>query len=80
MLEERQILNLATVPHLQAMFIEQMKSSRFSVATDRSDNQGLEKMNPVTVRFLKCPSNSSTVISIFDAIDMSNGQKRYYMG
>ena len=49
-LGSRQILNRATVPDLQAMFFDQMKSSCFSITTDRSNNQGLEKMNLVIGR------------------------------
>ena len=45
-LGSRQILNRATVPDLQAMFFDQMKSSCFSITTDRSNNQGLEKNEP----------------------------------
>ena len=37
-------MSRAIVPDLQAMLIDQMKSSHFSITTDKSNNQGLEKM------------------------------------
>ena len=61
-----------------------MKTSCYSIATDGSNDQGLQKMNPVTVRlfdinqhkvvtkfFDMCPSTSSTAVGIFNAINAS---------
>ena len=67
LLERRHILN-RQIPDLQAMFIDQMKKSSFSIATDRSNNQGLDYVYPIYAY----PSKSSTVISIFDTIDTSS--------
>ena len=44
------ILNRDIAPDLQSILIEQMKTSCYSIATDGSNDQGLQKMNPVTVR------------------------------
>ena len=44
MLKGHQILNRAIVPDLQATLIDQMKSSYISIATDGSNNQGLQKI------------------------------------
>ena len=46
------ILNNATAPKLQEALANQMKAICFNIATDRSNYQGLEKINPVTVRIL----------------------------
>ena len=58
-----------------------MKISCYNTATDGSNDQGLQKMNPVTVRsfdinqhkvvtkFYMCPSTSSTAVGIFTAIN-----------
>ena len=46
----RQVLNRAIVSNLKAMFVNQTKSSCFSIATDSSNNEGLEKMNHIRVR------------------------------
>ena len=35
---------------LQSILIEQMKNSCYSIAIDGSNNEGLQKMNPVTAR------------------------------
>ena len=67
LLEGRHILN-RQIPDLQVMFIDQMKKSSFSIATDRSNNQGLDYAYPMYV----CPPKSSTVISIFDTIDTNS--------
>ena len=77
MLEGRRILNHATVPDLQAMFIDQVKIYCFSIAAGRSKKQSLEKMNNHSMQIL---SQSSTVIDIFYTIDMGNGQNWYYIG
>ena len=69
LLEECQILHRAIVPDLQAMLTDQMKSSFLSITTDRSNNQGLEKMNPITIRlFYTC------------LLLVLCGPKRYYIG
>ena len=78
------ILNRAIAPDLQSILIDQMKTSCYSIATDGSNDQGLQKMNPVTVRlfdinqhkvvtkfFDMCPSTSSTAVGIFHAINAS---------
>ena len=44
------ILNRAIAPDLQSILIEQIKTSCYSIAIDESNDQGLQKMNPVTVR------------------------------
>ena len=76
------ILNRAIASDLQSTLIEQMKTSCYSIATDGSNDQGLQKMNPVTVRLFDinqhkvvakfydmCPSTFSTAVGIFTAIN-----------
>lgn len=76
------ILNRAIVPNLQSTLVEQMQSSCFSIATDRSNDQSLKKMNPATVRLFDInqhkvvtkfydmfESTSSTAVGIFTAIN-----------
>ena len=76
------ILNRA--PELQKILVNQMKTSCFSIVTDGSNDQGLEKMNPVTVsifdinqnkvvtKFLDmCKFEESNAKAIFEAIDAS---------
>ena len=59
-----------------------MKTSCYSITTDGSNDQGLQKINPVTVRLFDinqhkvvtkfydmCPSTSSTAVGIFTAIN-----------
>ena len=78
------ILNRAIVPDLQSILIDQMKTSCYSIATDGSNDQGLQKMNPVTVQlfdinqhkvatkfFDVCSSTSSAAVGIFNAINAS---------
>ena len=76
------ILNPVIAPDLQSILIEQMKISCYSIATDGSNDQCLQKMNPVTVRsfdinqhkvvtkfYDMCPSTSSTAVGIFTAFN-----------
>ncbi len=44
------MLNLAVAPILVENLVESMKSHPFSISTDGSNDTGLEKMNPATVR------------------------------
>ena len=44
------IFNRVIAPELQKTLVNQMKTSCFSIATDDSNDQGLEKINPATVR------------------------------
>ena len=73
---------IAIAPDLQSILIKQMKTSCYSIATDGSNDQCLQKMNPVTVRLFDinqhkvvtkfydtCPSTSSTAAGIFTAIN-----------
>lgn len=44
------IMNMALRPHFESALIAQMKKDPFAIATDGSNDSGLQKMNPVTVR------------------------------
>ena len=55
------ILNCAISPELQETLFNQMKTSCFSISTNGSNNQGLKKMNPVTVRI--CDINQHKVVT-----------------
>lgn len=44
------MLNLAIAPHFQAALVEEMKANPFSLLVDGSNDTGLEKLNPLTVR------------------------------
>ena len=44
------ILNGALAKELQGLLIDNMKQNPFSLATDGSNDTGLQKMNPLTVR------------------------------
>ena len=44
------LVNGALAPHFKAIVVNAMKVQPFSVAVDGSNDTGLEKMNPMTVR------------------------------
>lgn len=44
------LVNGALAPHFKAILVNAMKVLPFSVAVDGSNDTGLEKMNPMTVR------------------------------
>lgn len=72
------MLNLAVAPILVENLLQQMRTHPFSLSTDGSNDTGLQKMNPATVRiydinencivtrFLDmCPSGSSTAAALY---------------
>ena len=76
------MLNEAVAPTLLHDLIQSMKTNTFSLCVDASNDSGLEKMNPVTIRlyyvnrnkivtrFLDmCTSRSSTAEGIYSAVD-----------
>ena len=76
------ILNGALAKELQATLIDIMKNNPFSLATDGSNDSGLQKMNPLTVRIFDtnrgcittrfldmCMTSASTAEAIFSKID-----------
>ena len=76
------ILNGALAKHFQSSLVEHMKAEPFALATDGSNDSGLEKMNPLTVRIFginrgrvtsqlldMCLTHSGTAESIFTKID-----------
>ena len=75
------ILNLAVAPCLQEDLIASMKLNAFAIAVDGSNDTGLNKMNPVTVRIFDehtgkivtrfldmCATSGSTAAAIFETI------------
>ena len=76
------MLNIAVAPMLVHNLVEQMKIQPYSLSTDGSNDTGLEKMNPATVRiydttenriatrFLDmCPTTSSTAEAIYGVLN-----------
>jgi len=53
------IMNMALRPYLESVLIDQMKSQPFALAIDGSNDSGLQKMNPLTVRIF---DNESGVV------------------
>ena len=46
------ILNIALRPHFEAVLVSQMQEEPFSLAIDGSNDNDLQKMNPITIRIL----------------------------
>ena len=76
------IINGAIAPHYQQQLVESMKKAAFAVAIDGSNDSGVEKMNPITVRLFDsmsgtvctrfldmCMSSSGTAESIFSKMN-----------
>ena len=76
------ILNGALAKELQGLLIDNMKQNPFSLATDGSNDTGLQKMNPLTVRIFDinrgcvttrfldmCLTSASTAEAIFSKIN-----------
>lgn len=63
-------MNRAIKPDLRAKLTDQMRESFFSISTDGSNDQNLEKMNLETVRLFDMRlSRASTTAAIFSSID-----------
>lgn len=74
------MLNGAVAPSLMSDLLAKMKTGAFSIMIDGSNNSGLQKMNPTTVRMFDvnliktyfldmCPTTSSTADAIFTSMD-----------
>ena len=79
------IVNMALRPHFEEALVSHMRGNPFSLAIDGSNDNGLKKMNPVTVRIfdpdqgrvstrfldmcLTSGTGSATAASIFEAMD-----------
>lgn len=79
------IMNVALCPHFESVLIAQMKNNPFALAVDGSNDSGLQKMNPLTVRIfdinrsrvctrfldmcLRTGTAAGTATKIFDAMD-----------
>ena len=81
------IVNMALHPHFEESLVSHMRGNPFTLAIDGSNDNGLEKMNPVTVRIfipdqgrvstrfldmcLTSGTGSATAASIFEAMDVA---------
>ena len=76
------MLNLAIAPSLKKDLIEKMKLHPFSASIDCSNDTGLTKMNPLTVRIFDincgqvvtqfldmCTTSNATAAAIYDTMD-----------
>lgn len=50
------IINGSLGPHFKLALVDAMKSGPFSIAVDGSNDNGLEKLNPLTVRLIDSES------------------------
>ena len=77
------ILNLAVAPAFKIELIENMKLHPFSISVDGSNDTGLLKMNPLTVRIFDvnldrivtrfldmCSASSATAENLYNTFDM----------
>ena len=87
------ILNMALHPYFESNLISQMRKDPFTLAIDGSNDNGLQKINPVTVRMydadrghvctkfldmcLTSGSSFATAETIFAAMDSALGLGRF---
>ena len=67
------ILNGSIAPYFKATLVDVMKSRPFSIAIDGSNDSGLEKINPLTVRFFD-EQRGLVVTQLFDMC-LTTGKK-----
>ena len=81
------IVNMALRPHFEESLVSHMRGNSFALVIDGSNDNGLEKINPVTVRLfdpdqgrvstmyldmcLTSGTDSATAASIFEAMDVA---------
>lgn len=74
------MLNGAVAPSLIADLVAKMRANAFSLMVDGSNDSGMEKMNPITVRIFDvdsvktrfldmCPTTSSRAEGIFTSMN-----------
>ena len=66
------ILNGSLAPHFKSTLVEAMSSRPFAIAIDGSNDNSLEKMNPLTVRFFN--ERSSRVTTQFLDMCLTTGK------
>ena len=64
------IANGSLAPSLKSALVQKMKLAPFSLAIDCSNDNGVEKMNPLTVRFF----DESTGMVAVQLLDMSHNR------
>ena len=57
------MINGALAPHFKSILVNTMKEGAYSIAVDGSNNTGLEKMNPMTVRVYE--SSTGRIVTRF---------------
>ena len=70
------ILNGSLAPHFKSTSVEAISSRPFAIAIDGSNDNGLEKMNPLTVQFFN--ERSSRVTTQFLDMCLTTGKNILY--
>ena len=65
------IINGSLAPHFKATLVSAMRSAPFSIAIDGSNDSGLDKMNPITVRLFDI--NRAMVVTQFLDVCITKG-------
>ena len=72
------IVNRSLAPFFKSELVSAMKSGPFSIAIDGSNDNGLEKMNPMAVRFYN-PSQGKISTQLLDMCLTKGGTINYLM-
>ena len=68
------IVNHSLAPYFQSLVVDAMRSQPFSVCIDGSNDTGIEKMNPMTIRYFS--TNQGAIVTHF--LDMCITTGRYH--
>ena len=60
------MINVAMGPHYHKYLIEHCKSNPFSLGVDGSNDTGVEKMNPVTIRIFDVNQSKQVTSHFYD--------------
>lgn len=67
------IINGALAPHFKSILVDSMKAGAYSIAVDGSNDTGLQKMHPMTVRVYE-PSTGRIVTRFMDNMCSTTGK------
>lgn len=66
------IVNHSLAPYFQSLVVDAMRSQPFSICIDGSNDTGIEKMNPMTIRYFS--TNQGAVVTHFLDICITTGR------
>lgn len=71
------IINGSLAPHFKSLVVSAMRSQPFTICIDGSNDTGIEKMNPMTIRYYS--NDEGAVVTHFLYICITTGRYHRYI-